>query len=174
MPLWDSFADQIQTLPVAAAIDPVADELVFAGATRSGAQAALLNAVPNSLVWMLQVSGVGVNPQGNTIVGSGRRDGFRSPYALTAMRLHLTITTAYGAGTQPFFDLYNETANISLLDNTTAIGNVLSLPTNSATIATDDPIDVSAVASNSIVGIYCASPASNNLGATWGHLQYHI
>lgn len=173
MPLWDNFADQIQTLPTAAAIDPANDRLVYAGATRSGAQAAVLRDVPHSLIWMLQASGVNVAPTVNTTLGSGRRDGLQTPYALTVMRLHLTAGIGYGAF-KPYFDLYNETAGVSLLDNTSGLGLVLSFATGTDTIFTDDPVDVGAVSADQAIGFYCTQSTSTNIGSTWGHLQYIV
>lgn len=170
MPLWDSFADQLHLLPVAGAIDPVNDRLVYAGATRAGAQAAALTNVPVSLVWSVSASGPNTNPTASTT----RKDGFQSPYAMTLLRLHLTSTSAYGAGTRPWFDLYNETDSLSPLDNTSAVGQAISFNTTAATIFTDDPIDVPSLPVNKFVGFYCQTASTTNLGSTWGHLQYVI
>jgi hypothetical protein len=168
MALWDSFADQMLTLPVAASIDAANDRLVYAGATRQGAQASALNNVPHTLVWLLNASAANTNPTAST---TARKDGFRSPYAMTLVRLHLTLTTAYSSGAAPGFDLYNETDAVSVLDNTANVNSVI-VPGVGATIVTDDPIDVPALAVNKAVGWYCHAASATNIGSTWGHLMY--
>ena len=169
MALWDSFADQISTLPVAASIDAANDRLVYAGATRSGAQAAALNNVPQSLVWLLNASAVNANPT----VSTTRKDGFCAPYAMTLMRLHLTLTTQYSSGAAPGFDLYNETDAVSVLDNTTTVGSVI-VPGANDTIVTDDPVNVPALAVAKNLGWYCNAASATNIGSTWGHLMYAL
>ena len=170
MALWDNFADQIQTLPVAAAIDPVNDRLAYAGATRSGVQSAALDDVPHTLVWMLPASSATSSPTADT---TNRKDGFRSPYAMTLVRLHLTVTTAYSTGTAPAFDLYNETDALSPIDNTTGVGTAI-VPGASDTIFTDDPINVPSLPVSKSVGLYCTQGATTAIGATWAHVMYVV
>ncbi len=173
MPLWDSYADQILTLPVAAAVDAVSDRVAFAGATQSAVQSATLLNTPRTRPWMLSISGVGTSPVASTTIGTGRRDGFRSPLAMTLMRLRLTITTAFSSGTAPSFDLFDETAGVSVLDNTTVLGQVLT-PSAGTTLTTDDPVDVAALPQDRNLGAYCTRAATSSIGATWMHLEYAV
>ena len=172
MPAWDNCLDQIATLPVAPAIDAAADRLLYVGSTRSAGQAAALRDIPHALVWSLQASAVNVSPTASLTT---RKDGFGAPYTLHAMRLVLTVTTQYGTGSQPWFDVADESQSPirSLLSNAgLASGSGASLPTTTATLFVDDPVDKGGVTVSTPIGLYCSTASSTNLGSTWGHLIY--
>lgn len=171
MPAWDNCLDQIESLPLVTSIDPAADLLLHIGGTRSAGQAAALRDVPHALVWSLQGSAPNSNPTTSTTV---RKDGFAAPYDLTAMRLVLSVTTAYGSS-KPWFDLADETAApfTSLLTGLSpASGRGVSLATGTDTVFVDDPVDNGIVSASRPIGLFCSAASSTNLGSTWGQVIY--
>lgn len=169
MPLWDNFADQISILPTASAISATADKAVYAKAGTGCAQAAILNAIPHSLVVPLEGSGVNSSPVQDTTTA---KDRYRTPFAITVLRFHATTSNAYASGTGPAFDLYNESDAVSVLDNTSLPGTPLTMPSTTSVIATDEAPDDPVVAQSQILGFYFTRTATSSIGSTWGHVQY--
>lgn len=167
MPLWDNFADQIQKLPTAPAVDASSDRLIYQAADRSFGETAVLTDVPFMLDAMLIVSGTGISP---TATGFAK-DTWTAPFAVEALELVVTISIANASGTPPSFDFYNITDSLSLVDNTATADAVLTIA-NTTNNITDAAPDMPTISSPDTVGVYCRQAATNPVSGSWGHLFF--
>lgn len=166
MALWDNFGDQIGKLATAAAINPVADYVMFAPSDGSFGERSTLVNCPWMIDFMLQASGVNTQPTASTTA----KDTFQTPQGIYAVELYVQSLAA-ATGTPPSFDFYNSTSAQSLVDATATASAVLTFVVGGTNVRDSAPDAVAHSAPNEI-GLYCVTAPSATIGSTWGHLLF--